>query len=197
MTGRDYLLNSISQSVDSLESMASNVSFCEEFVKACDVMLYAFRNQNKILFAGNGGSAADAQHMAGEFVSRFNFDRPALPAIALTTDSSILTAIGNDYGYEEVFSRQVSALGMPGDVFLAYSTSGESPNIISALKVAKSQGLTTIGITGNRDGRIVEFSDITLEVPSAMTPHIQEGHLVLGHALCGYIESQMFKSNEV
>jgi D-sedoheptulose 7-phosphate isomerase len=149
----------------------------------------------KILLAGNGGSAADAQHIAGEFVSRFAFDRPGLPAIALTTDSSILTAIGNDYGYEKLFARQVQALGQKGDVFIAYSTSGKSPNILFALQEARARGLVCVGLTGNLGGPMSEICDHLLEVPSPDTPKIQEGHLVLGHILCGLVENEIFKGN--
>ena len=146
----------------------------------------------KVLFAGNGGSAADAQHMAGEFVSRFMFDRPGLAAIALTTDSSILTAIGNDYGYEKLFERQVQALGRQGDVLVVYSTSGKSPNVLRALEAARAQGLVTIGFTGNRVGPMHPLCDHVLATPSPDTPKIQEGHLVLGHILCGLVERAMF-----
>ena len=147
----------------------------------------------KILLAGNGGSAADAQHIAGEFVSRFAFDRPGLPAVALTTDTSILTAIGNDYGYEHLFARQVQALGNKGDVFIGYTTSGCSPNILRAFEDARSQGLVCIGLTGNRGGSIGGLCDYLLEVPSSDTPKIQEGHLVLGHILCGLVEDCLFR----
>lgn len=150
----------------------------------------------KILLAGNGGSAADAQHIAGEFVSRFAFDRPGLPAIALTTDSSILTAIGNDYGYEKLFARQVQAHGNRGDVFIGYSTSGKSPNILKAFEEARKRGLVCIGMTGNRGGPMCDLCDHLLEVPSSETPKIQEGHLVLGHILCGLIENAMFQAAE-
>jgi D-sedoheptulose 7-phosphate isomerase len=145
-----------------------------------------------VLLAGNGGSAADAQHIAAEFVSRFAVDRPGLSAIALTTDTSILTAIGNDYGYEKLFARQLQALGNKGDVFIAYSTSGKSPNILLALQEAQTRGLTTIGLTGNRRGPMVDHCEYCLAVPSSDTPKIQEGHLVLGHILCGLVENAMF-----
>ena len=148
----------------------------------------------KILLAGNGGSAADAQHIAGELVSRFMFDRPGLPAIALTTDTSILTAIGNDYGYEKLFARQVQAHGRKGDIFIGYSTSGKSPNILAALEEAWTQGLICIGLTGNRGGPMQELCHHLLEAPSAETPRIQECHAVLGHILCGLIESAIFKA---
>ncbi len=158
--------------------------------KAC---IRSLQSGGKILLAGNGGSAADAQHIAGELVSRFAFDRPGLAAVALTTDTSILTAIGNDYGYERLFARQLQALGRRGDVFIAYSTSGRSPNILRALEAAREAGVVTIGFTGNRGGPMGELCDHLLAVPAAETPKIQEGHLVLGHILCGLIESTLFQ----
>lgn len=154
----------------------------------------AFRDGRKLLLAGNGGSAADSQHIAGEFVSRFEFDRPGLPAVALTTDTSILTAIGNDYGYARLFARQIQALAVPGDVFIAYSTSGNSENIIEALIEAKSRGVTTIGMTGNRKGLMDKHVDYLIDVPSDHTPRIQEGHLIIGHAICGAVEQRLFSS---
>lgn len=163
----------------------------EAATKACIACL---QGGGKILLAGNGGSAADAQHIAGEFVSRFAFDRPGLPAIALTTDTSILTAIGNDYGYEKIFARQVQAHGQKGDVFIGYSTSGKSPNILLAFEEARDKGLVCVGLTGNRGGPMGLLCDCLLEVPSADTPKIQEGHLVLGHILCGLVENTIFKA---
>lgn len=162
----------------------------ETAAKAC---IDCIKSGNKILLAGNGGSAADAQHIAGELVCRFAFDRSGLPAIALTTDTSVLTAIGNDYGYEYLFSRQVQAYGQKGDVLIAYSTSGKSPNILTALQEARSRGLICIGLTGNLGGPMGKFCDCLLEVPSSDTPKIQEGHLVLGHILCGMVENAIFK----
>lgn len=162
----------------------------EAAAKACIV---CFQNGGKILLAGNGGSAADAQHIAGEFVSRFAFDRPGLPAIALTVDTSILTAIGNDYGFEKLFARQVQAHGNKGDVFIGYSTSGKSPNVLRAFEEARKHGLVCIGLTGNRIGPMQELCNYLLEVPSGDTPKIQEGHLVLGHILCGLVENAIFK----
>jgi D-sedoheptulose 7-phosphate isomerase len=167
------------------------VSTLEAATQACITCL---QQGGKILLAGNGGSAADAQHIAGEFVSRFAFDRPGLPAIALTTDSSILTAIGNDYGYEKLFTRQVQAHGNKGDVFIGYSTSGKSPNIVKAFEEARSRGLICVGLTGNRGGPMRDLCDFVLEVPSSDTPKIQEGHAVLGHILCGLVESAIFKA---
>lgn len=161
----------------------------EAVVTAC---VNALRAGGKILIAGNGGSAADAQHIAGELVSRFAFDRPGLPSIALTTDTSILTAIGNDYGYEKVFARQVQALGRAGDVFIGISTSGKSPNVLAALKEARAMGLVCVGFTGANGGSMAQLCDHLLETPSAKTPNIQEGHIALAHIVCGLIESSCF-----
>jgi D-sedoheptulose 7-phosphate isomerase len=170
---------------------ASLLSKVEGAAKAC---IQCVRLGGKVLLAGNGGSAADAQHIAGEFVSRFAFDRPGMAAVALTTDTSILTAIGNDYGYEKIFTRQIHAIGRTGDVFIGYSTSGKSPNILDAFGAAREVGLTCIGFTGNRGGAMRDLCHHLLEVPSAETPKIQEGHLVLGHILCGLVEDDIFGS---
>jgi D-sedoheptulose 7-phosphate isomerase len=159
---------------------------------AAHACIDSLRAGGKVLFAGNGGSAADAQHMAGEYVSRFMYDRPGLAAVALTTDTSILTAIGNDYGYENLFARQIQALGRPGDVFIGYSTSGTSRNILQAFTTARAAGLMCIGFTGNRGGPMHELCHIILAVPSAETPKIQEGHFVLGHIICALVERVMF-----
>jgi D-sedoheptulose 7-phosphate isomerase len=175
-----------------MSAMLADGTLRATLATATQACIACLRQGGKILLAGNGGSAADAQHIAGEFVSRFAFDRPGLAAIALTTDSSILTAIGNDYGYERLFARQVQALARPGDVLFAYSTSGRSPNILKALEAARSVQVVTIGMTGNRGGPMLELCDHLLAVPSADTPKIQEGHGVLGHILCGLVEQAMF-----
>ena len=146
---------------------------------------------NPLLFMGNGGSAADAQHMAGEFVSRFAYDRPGLPAFALTVDTSVLTAIGNDYGYEQTFARQVRGLGRKGDVLIAISTSGRSPNIIAALKAARATGMTTIGFSGSA-GEMHALCDSFLAVPSKETALIQQIHITAFHAICGIVERELF-----
>ncbi|MDD5579623.1 MAG: D-sedoheptulose 7-phosphate isomerase [Methylobacter sp.] len=163
---------------------------------AANACIGCLQGGGKILLAGNGGSAADAQHIAGELVSRFAFDRPGLPAMALTVDTSILTAIGNDYGYEKLFARQVQAHGKKGDVFMGYSTSGRSPNVLRAFEEARKQGLVCIGLTGNQGGPMHELCDYLLAVPSGDTPKIQEGHLVLGHILCGLVENAIFKASD-
>jgi D-sedoheptulose 7-phosphate isomerase len=172
--------------------MRQDAALQQRLVQAAQACIRSLKAGGKVMLAGNGGSAADAQHIAGELVSRFAYDRPGLAAVALTTDTSILTAIGNDYGYEKLFSRQVQALGRAGDVLIAYSTSGRSPNILAALEQARSLGLVTIGMTGNRGGPMPGLCDHLLDVPCADTPKIQEGHLLLGHTLCGLIEQALF-----
>lgn len=190
---KEYIYSQINEAQRVMSEMASSEVIqkqLEEISRAC---IYCLKNGNKILLAGNGGSAADAQHIAGEFVSRFAFDRPGLPAIALTVDTSILTAIGNDYGYEKLFARQIQALGNEGDIFIGYSTSGKSPNILLAFEEARKKGVVCVGLTGNRGGEMQDLCDYLLEVPSADTPKIQEGHLVLGHIICGLVENEIFK----
>ena len=155
-------------------------------------LIETFQIGNKLLIMGNGGSAADAQHFAGEIVSRFRIERPGLPAIALSTDTSILTAIGNDYGFERVFSRQVEALAAPGDAVIGISTSGNSPNVYRALEVARQAGCSTIGLLGKDGGTIKELCDIPLIIPSHDTPRVQEGHITIIHILCDLIEQGMF-----
>jgi D-sedoheptulose 7-phosphate isomerase len=142
----------------------------------------------KILFAGNGGSAADAQHLAAELVGRYAYDRPALAAVALTTDTAAITAIGNDFGFEYVFSRQIEAIARSGDLLIAMSTSGHSPNVVAALETARSRGVITAGLTGGGGGAMAKWCDYLLVMPSNDTPRIQEGHKVVGHIICGLIE---------
>ncbi len=179
------------------KEMVSRSEIESAFDRSLGIAINAYRDKRKLLIAGNGGSAADAQHFAGELVSRFHFDRPALAAIALTTDTSVLTAIGNDYGYEDIFSRQIQALGVAGDVFIAISTSGNSPNILKALTQARQQGLATIGFTGQSGGKMKTLCDVCICVPSDSTPRIQECHLVLEHTLCACIESELFGDQRV
>lgn len=192
----DYITEQLKEAERVMSEMLADPVLQATLAKSVTACIHCLQQGGKILLAGNGGSAADAQHIAGEFIGRFAFDRPSLPAIALTTDTSILTAISNDYGYEMLFSRQVQAHGNPGDVLIAYSTSGKSPNIIHALDTAKARGLVCIGFTGNRGGAMGNLCDYLLEVPSSDTPKIQEGHLVLGHILCGLVESAIFKVSD-
>jgi D-sedoheptulose 7-phosphate isomerase len=153
----------------------------------------ALENGSKLLLFGNGGSAAEAQHLAAEFVNRFLMNRPPLPAIALNTDSSILTSIGNDYSFSEVFSKQIVALGKEGDIAIGISTSGNSANVIRAIEVAKEMGIETIALTGNDGGDLAKVANYSLIVPSSSTPCIQEVHMAVGHILCEMVEAQIFK----
>ncbi|MEZ5787450.1 MAG: D-sedoheptulose 7-phosphate isomerase [Xanthobacteraceae bacterium] len=155
----------------------------------------AFRAGGKVLIAGNGGSAADAQHIAGEMLSRMNHDRNPLPAIALTTDTSVLTAVGNDYGFDHVFERQIRGLGRRGDIFVAISTSGRSPNVMSALRAARELGLVTIGFTGDGPREMNDLCDHCLAAPATATPVIQQIHIVAAHAICGLVEDALFPRN--
>jgi len=191
---KDYINAQIQETQRVISAMLADRALLARVEAAAKACIDCMKGGNKVLLAGNGGSAADAQHIAGEFVSRFAFDRPGLPAIALTTDTSILTAIGNDYGYDKLFARQVQAHAQKGDVLIAYSTSGKSPNVLAALEEARSRGVICIGMTGNRGGPMKALCDHYLDVPSADTPKIQEGHAVLGHILCGLVERALFKA---
>jgi len=159
--------------------------------RATEIVMDALQSGRKLLLAGNGGSAADAQHLATELVVRFKKNRAALPAIALTTDSSVLTAIGNDLGFEHVFSRQILALGQPGDAFLGISTSGRSPNILSACRAARQAGMAVIGFTGASGGAMHELCDALVRVPSDDTPFVQQVHIAIGHTLCAIAEDSV------
>lgn len=189
---KNYILSEINLTSELLNLICKDHFLINQLQEAALKCLESLRSEGKIMLAGNGGSAGDAQHLAAEFISRFNFNRNALPAIALTTDTSILTAIGNDYGFEYVFSRQIQALGRRGDVFIGYSTSGKSKNILNAFSEAKAAGITCIGFTGNNDGPMNTLADILIKLPSSLTPKIQEGHLILGHILCGLVELEFF-----
>ena len=159
-------------------------------VKAVNCCVNALKSGGKLMFAGNGGSAAEAQHFSAEMVGRFLIERKPLASVALSTDTSALTAIGNDYGYDQVFSRQVEALGRSGDVLIVLSTSGRSKNILAAMRAAAALGVATIAFTGREPREIGALADVVLNVPSSHTPQIQEGHLILGHLLCGLVETQ-------
>ena len=160
--------------------------------KISAVIIDAFRNKKKILLCGNGGSAADSQHIAAEFIVRFKRERRSLPAIALTTDTSIITATGNDYNYESIFSRQVEGLGEAGDVLIAISTSGNSPNVIAAVLAAKKNGMAAVGFTGASGGKLIQHTDVHFQAASSKTPHIQEMHITALHAVSEVVEDQLF-----
>lgn len=183
--------SAITEAISVKEQILKDDHQLELIAKAAELCIAAYQRGNKIILAGNGGSAADAQHIAAEFVSRFQFDRPGLPALAITTDTSMLTAIGNDYGYERLFARQLEANGRAGDVFFGISTSGSSRNILFALERCHELNITTIGLTGAR-GQMGALCDICLRVPSTSTPRIQEAHITIGHIICGIVESALF-----
>ena len=188
----DFVADQISESIAVKEAMLDDVELIAQVEEIAELIIETYRNGGKVLLAGNGGSAADAQHIAAELVSRFTFDRPALPAMALTTDTSILTAIGNDYGYDSLFSRQVEANGQPGDVLIAISTSGNSPNIVRALQTAERIGLVAVGLTGATGGEMADLCRYCVNIPSTDTPRIQEGHITIGHILCASTEQALF-----
>jgi D-sedoheptulose 7-phosphate isomerase len=190
---RDKILRQLQESADVIAALAADAQIQSTIEAVAERCVAALRNGNKLLFMGNGGSAADAQHLAGEMVSRFAFERPGLPAFSLAVDTSVMTSIGNDYGYEHLFARQIEALAKPGDVLFGFSTSGRSPNILAGLETARKMGLATVGMAGNQKARITELVDYCIEIPSASTPKIQEGHIVIGHIICGLVEAQMFE----
>ena len=181
----------ISDSIALKQAILGDEQLISGIARVAQICVSAYRRGNRLILAGNGGSAADAQHIAAEFVSRFAFDRPGLPALAITTDTSMLTAIGNDYGYEHLFRRQLEANGRSGDIFLGISTSGNSRNILLALDSCSSLGITAIGLAGC-GGRIGDHCEICLRVPSTTTARIQEAHIMIGHVICGLVESQLF-----
>jgi len=188
----DIIKEQIGESVEVTKSILADSFLLKKIDQAAEMITNAYSAGNKTLLAGNGGSAADAQHIASEFVSRFYYDRPGIPSIALTTDTSIITAIGNDYGYDKVFARQVQAQGVKGDVFIAYSTSGNSENIIQALNVCGEKGVFSIGLTGSKSCKMDELCDICIKVPSSETPRIQEAHGLIGHIICCIVEENIF-----
>lgn len=192
-TMKDYIRNQIKDSIDVKQKYLSDEKNIELLDRIAADIIAAYRAGKKTLIAGNGGSAADAQHIAAEFVSRFYFDRPALASIALTTDTSALTAIGNDYGYELLFSRQLEANGQSGDIYIAISTSGNSKNVLKSLESAKKMGIKTVGLTGASGGKMKEMVDYCITVPSNETPRIQECHILIGHILCAAVEKELFE----
>jgi D-sedoheptulose 7-phosphate isomerase len=191
---RSFVTAELEKSAATLAALLADAGLLATLEQAAQLCAAALGRGNKIMFAGNGGSAADAQHLAAELVGRLSGERerPALPAIALTADSAILTALGNDYGYEEVFRRQVQGLGAQGDVLVAISTSGRSKNILRALAAARDKRIASIGLTGGDGGEMVGLAELCLRVPSRDTQNIQEAHIVLGHILCGLVERILF-----
>lgn len=187
-----YTAHYLTASRTAMDAFAADPAATSAMLAMADAVTTSMRAGGKLLIAGNGGSAADAQHIAGEFISRLMFDHPALPCVALTTDSSAMTATANDYGYEHVFARQIVALGRPGDVFLAISTSGNSPNVLLALDAARAGGLVTLGFAGAAGGKMVPLCDHVLRAPSTWTPVIQQCHITAAHIVCALVERAMF-----
>ncbi len=190
---KNYIKDQIKKSYETKQAIYNNDVLLEKIVKVAQACVAIYKNStNKTILAGNGGSAADAQHIAAELVGRYGFDRPSLPSLALTTDTSNLTAIGNDYGYDKVFSRQLEGMGQKGDLFIGISTSGNSQNIINAFEVAKQKGITTIALVGRDGGAMAKIADMAIVVPSESTPRIQESHILIGHIICDIIEKEIF-----
>ena len=183
----------LEESIKLNSKILANKAFKKNILEISNIIVDAIKTKHKVLFFGNGGSAADSQHMAGEFISRFMFDRKSIPGISLTTDPSVMTAIANDYGYGEVFSRQIDALGNEGDIVFAFSTSGMSQNVIKGLETAKKKGLITMGLTGANANKMKKYCDFIVNIPNSNVPRIQEGHLLIGHIICEIVEEKLFK----
>ena len=187
-----YIKDQIKKSYETKQAIYANEALLNDIVSVAKLCVALYKTDKKTLLAGNGGSAADAQHIAAELVGRYGFDRPSIPSLALTTDTSNLTAIGNDYGYDFVFSRQLEGMGQKGDIFIGISTSGNSVNIINAFESAKKKGITTVALVGRDGGKMAEMADYSIIVPSDSTPRIQESHILIGHILCDIIEKEIF-----
>lgn len=185
----NYIEEAFAQISDNFNKLKTKSVIVEQIA---NVWIDALKNGNKVVFCGNGGSAADSQHLSAELMGRYKFDRAPLPAMSLTTDTSALTAIGNDYGYECVFSRPLKGIGNKGDVLVGISTSGNSKNIIAAFETAKQMGITTVAFTGEKGGKMREIADYCLNVPSDITNNIQEMHIACGHMICGIVENYFF-----
>ncbi|MBW6489259.1 D-sedoheptulose 7-phosphate isomerase [Sulfurimonas sp.] len=189
---KKYIKDQIKKSYETKQAIYENENLINKIEEVSNLCVKLYRSKNKTILAGNGGSAADAQHIAAELVGRYGFDRPSIPSLALTTDTSCLTAIGNDYGYDMVFSRQLEGMGQEGDLFMGISTSGNSKNIINAFISAKKMGITTVALVGRDGGEMAKIADIALIVPSDSTPRIQESHILIGHIICDVIEKELF-----
>jgi len=188
----ERVVESIKESISAKERLLSSAETIATIARVSEVLIESLRAGHKLLLFGNGGSAADSQHIAAEFVGRFAFDRPALPALALSVNTSALTAIGNDYGFDQVFSRQIEALGASGDVAIGISTSGNSPNVLQGLITARKLGLHTVAFTGGNGGKMMGAADHCLCAPSKETPRIQECHILIGHVISLLVEQEIF-----
>ena len=184
--------NNFRESIALKEQILRDTSLQDTIVRMTEILIRTFQNKGKVLFCGNGGSAADAQHLAAEFSGRYYFDRPPLPSEALHVNTSYLTAVANDYSYEEVYARLIRGMGQAADVLIGLSTSGNSPNIVRALEEAQKLGMITIGFTGAGGGKMKAHCDYLLEIPSTNTPRIQECHMLIGHSICELVEATLF-----
>ena len=182
----------LKENISIKEKILSDDKLINQIIKVSEVIISCFKNENKLWLCGNGGSAADAQHLAAEFTGRYYFDRPPLPAEAIQVNTSYITAIANDYSYDEIFSRYIKAHGKKGDVLIGITTSGKSSNVIKALQTAKEIGLETIGFTGNYVDMLLKHTDYIVSVPSSDTPRIQEAHITIGHLICEIVEKELF-----
>ena len=189
---KSYIKNEIKNSFETKQRIYNDDNLLEKIELVAKKCVEIYKNNCKTILAGNGGSAADAQHIAAELVGRYGFDRPSIPSLALTTDTSNLTAIGNDYGYDQVFSRQLEGMGCKGDLFIGISTSGNSKNIIKAFEVAKKKEIFCVALSGRDGGEMAKIADVALIVPSNDTPRIQESHILIGHIICDIIEKELF-----
>lgn len=187
----DYLRAEVSRSVEVMQAILADTALIETVDRIAVAITQAIANGGKVMFCGNGGSAGDSQHLAAELVGKLVFDRPAMAGMALTVDTSALTAVGNDFGYEYVFSRQVEGLGRTGDVLVGISTSGRSKNVVKAMESARQRGIVTIAMTGATRGPMADLADYWLAIPATETPKIQEGHIVLGHVFCAMVEQEI------
>jgi len=187
-----YIKDEIKKSYETKQKIYEDDALLDKIVEVAQACVALYKTDKKTILAGNGGSAADAQHIAAELVGRYGFDRPSIPSLALTTDTSNLTAIGNDYGYDKVFSRQLEGMGQEGDIFIGISTSGNSLNIINAFESAKKKNILTVALVGRDGGKMAQMADISLIVPSDSTPRIQESHILIGHIICDIIEKEIF-----
>lgn len=188
----NYIKEQIQASIDTKQNILNDEALMQTIAQVGRECVSLYKGGKKTLLAGNGGSAADAQHIAAELVGRYGFDRPSIPSIALTTDTSNLTAIGNDYGYDKVFSRQMEGMGSEGDLFIGISTSGNSVNIVNAINAAKEKGVKTVALVGRDGGEMARIADFAIIVPSNDTPRIQESHILIGHMICDIIEKELF-----
>jgi len=192
MNNQDLIKRNINDSLSVKQELLNSDQLIDQVVEIADLIVQTFKNGNKLLFCGNGGSAADAQHLAAEFSGRYYLNRPPLHAEALHTDTSFMTAVANDFSFEEVYARLIQGIGKKGDILIGMSTSGNSKNVLLALKQAKEQNITTIGFTGEKGENMKAHCDLMLHIPSNDTPRIQECHLMLGHAICELVEKKLF-----